>query len=117
MFFPEGTSTDGRRVLPFRSTLFAAFFSDGLRDTLSIQPVSVVYTPPSPDEPRFYGWWGDMEFGPSLLQILAAPKHGRVTVVFHPPIKVSEMPDRKVLALAAETAVRGSLVDAGVVDA
>ena len=25
LFFPEGTSTDGRRVLPFKTTLFAAF--------------------------------------------------------------------------------------------
>ncbi|MEL6648799.1 MAG: lysophospholipid acyltransferase family protein, partial [Pseudomonadota bacterium] len=33
VFFPEGTSTDNFRVLPFKSTLFQAFFSDGLRDT------------------------------------------------------------------------------------
>jgi 1-acyl-sn-glycerol-3-phosphate acyltransferase len=43
LFFPEGTSTDGLRVLPFRPTLFAAFFADGLRDSLQVQPVSVAY--------------------------------------------------------------------------
>ena len=46
LFFPEGTSTDGRRVLPFKTTLFAAFFSDELRDFMYVQPVSVVFHAP-----------------------------------------------------------------------
>ncbi len=45
LFFPEGTSTDGRRVLPFRSTLFDAFFRSGDGE-LTIQPVTVVYRAP-----------------------------------------------------------------------
>ena len=32
LFFPEGTSTDSRRVLPFKPTLFAACFDPALRD-------------------------------------------------------------------------------------
>ena len=42
LFFPEGTSTDGRRVLPFKSTLFAAFYTHGLEHVMQIQPVTVV---------------------------------------------------------------------------
>ena len=52
MFFPEGTSTDGKRVLPFKSTLFAAFFAEGLRDNLWIQPVRVSYHGPEGEDPR-----------------------------------------------------------------
>lgn len=106
LFFPEGTSTDGLRVLPFKSTLFAAFFADGLDRILHIQPVSVVYTAPPGEDPRFYGWWGDMSFGPHLLKVLAARRQGSVEIVFHPPVSVADFPDRKALAAHCEAAVR-----------
>jgi lyso-ornithine lipid O-acyltransferase len=108
-FFPEGTSTDGRRVLPFKTTLFAAFFSHGLDEILSIQPVSVVYTAPPGRDPRFFGWWGEMGFGAHLLRILAERGKGRVELVFHPPLAVADSADRKALARACETAVRAGL--------
>ena len=41
VFFPEGTSTDGHRVLPFKSTLFAAFFSEQADPAAHMQPVTV----------------------------------------------------------------------------
>lgn len=108
LFFPEGTSTDGLRVLPFKPTLFAALFSDRLREMLWVQPVTVVYHAPEGEDPRFYGWWGDMDFGGHLLSMLSAPRHGTVEVVWHSPLKVSDFPDRKSLALAAENAVRSA---------
>jgi 1-acyl-sn-glycerol-3-phosphate acyltransferase len=107
LFFPEGTSTDGLRVLPFRPTLFAAFFADGLRESLQIQPVSVVYTAPAGRAASFYGWWGDAAFGTSLLSVLAAPRQGRVSVTYHAPLRVADFPDRKALAAAAEAEMRG----------
>ncbi|QBY00564.1 1-acyl-sn-glycerol-3-phosphate acyltransferase [Rhodophyticola sp. CCM32] len=113
LFFPEGTSTDGLRVLEFKSTLFAAFFSDRLRDHLHIQPVTLRYTAPEGEDRRFYGWWGDMGFGPGLLRVLAAPGGGEVEVIYHPPLTVSDFADRKALAKAAETAVRSGLEEAG----
>ncbi|TDL83532.1 1-acyl-sn-glycerol-3-phosphate acyltransferase [Palleronia sediminis] len=106
LFFPEGTSTDGMRVLPFKATLFGAFFAEGLRDAISVQPVSVVYTAPAGADPRFYGWWGDMAFGAHLLHLLAAPRHGRVAVDWHAPVEVAASPDRKALARATEAAIR-----------
>lgn len=108
-FFPEGTSTDGLRVLSFKSTLFAAFFSHGLSHALRIQPVSVTYHPPRGQEPRFYAWWGDMAFGPHFLKILAIGRRGRVDVVFHPPVAVADFSDRKALAARCETTVRHGL--------
>ena len=112
LFFPEGTSTDGLRVLPFKTTLFAAFFTPKLRETLWIQPVSVVYCAPKGESARFYGWWGDMEFAEHLLKTLAARRQGSVHLIYHDPIKVSEFSDRKSLAARCEKDVRAG-VEAG----
>lgn len=109
LFFPEGTSTDGLQVLPFKPTLFAAFFDDALKDSLQIQPVTVNYTAPKGADPRFYGWWGDMDFGPHLLCTLAAKRQGQVSVTYHAPVNVRDFKDRKALAKATEDAVRAGL--------
>lgn len=106
LFFPEGTSTDVVRTVPFKSTLFAAFFAEGLRDRLSIQPVSVVYRSPPGQDPRLFGWWGDMQFGPHFLRILATGSHGLAEVTFHDPVAVAAFPDRKGLAAHCESVIR-----------
>lgn len=106
LFFPEGTSTDGLRVLPFKTTLFAAFFSNHLRHEVQVQAATVVYHAPGGADPRFYGWWGDMSFGGHLLKTLAAPVQGRVEVMYHPPVKVDDFPNRKSLARHLEDQVR-----------
>lgn len=109
LFFPEGTSTDGLRVLPFKTTLFAAFLTPHLRETCAIQPVTVIYGAPPGEDRAFYGWWGDMDFAGHLLRMLAARRHGTVEVVFHDPLPVAAFPDRKALARAAEDRVRAAL--------
>ena len=109
LFFPEGTSSDGLRLLPFKTTLFEAFFSDSLRDVLRVQPITLRYHAPRGADPRFYGWWGDMEFGAHLLSVLAAPRQGRIEVIFHEPLAVADHPGRKELAAACEKAVRDGL--------
>ena len=108
LFFPEGTSTDGRRVLPFKPTLFQGFLDPALPENLAIQPMSASYHAPETRDPRFYGWWGDMDLGPHLLAVLAARRQGRVMVVLHDPVPVAGQ-TRKTLALACEDAVRRGL--------
>lgn len=108
LFFPEGTSTDGLQVLPFKPTLFAAFFDVDAQD-LRIQPITVIYHAAPGVDPRQYGWWGDMEFGPHLLSTLAAKQQGRVEVLYHQSVPVAEMADRKGLAKSLETAVRAGM--------
>ncbi len=110
VLFPEGTSTDGQRVLPFKTALFEALFHDDL--ALWVQPVSVVYHAPEGVDPRFYGWWGDMDFGPHLLQVLAASRQGCAEIVFHDPVAVSEFEGRKALSARCEADVRAG-VEAG----
>ena len=106
LFFPEGTSTDAVRVLPFKSSLFAAFYSHGLDHIMQIQPVTVIYHAPVGQDPRYYGWWGDMEFAPHLLRVLATARQGRVEVIFHPEVPVDAFPDRKQLAAHCERVIR-----------
>jgi 1-acyl-sn-glycerol-3-phosphate acyltransferase len=109
LFFPEGTSTDGQQVVAFKPTLFAAFFADSLRETMRIQPVTVKYLPADGQDPRFYGWWGDMDFGPHLLQVLATAPQGSVSVRYHDPVNVRDFATRKDLSCAMEDTVRAGL--------
>lgn len=109
LFFPEGTSTDGFRVLQFKSTLFQAFFDQELHATAQIQPVIVIYHAPADQDPRFYGWWGNMDFAPHLLKVLAAASQGTVTVKYHPPVRVADFRDRKALAAHLEHSVRAGM--------
>jgi 1-acyl-sn-glycerol-3-phosphate acyltransferase len=99
-FFPEGTSTDGLRVLPFKSSLFSAFFQDGQGTDIQIQPVSIRYRPaPSSDLPAsFYGWWADMGFESHIWDVVTRSHAGEVDVIFHPPVLASQFDDRKQLA-------------------
>lgn len=113
MFFPEGTSTDGLRVLPFKSTLFAAFYAGGLDAILWVQPVTLIYAAPEGADPRFHGWWGDMDFASHLLAVLAAPRRGGVEVVLHDPLRVSDFADRKTLAAQCEAMVRSAFPSGG----
>ncbi|WP_284379401.1 lysophospholipid acyltransferase family protein [Amylibacter marinus] len=109
LFFPEGTSTDGKRVLPFKPTLFAAFFEPELAALTWIQPVTVNYLSPRGQRDDFYGWWGDMDFVEAFVMVVGSLRQGRVEIIFHAPLKVTDFKDRKALAQQAETIVRQDL--------
>jgi 1-acyl-sn-glycerol-3-phosphate acyltransferase len=109
LFFPEGTSTDGLRVLPFKSSLFEAFFaSDDACTDLWIQPVSVTFFAPSQRPAAFYGWWGDMEFATHFIKTLSVWRHGRVELCFNAPRRVADFSSRKDLAVTLEADIRNT---------
>ena len=112
LFFPEGTSSDSIRVLPFKSTLFEAFYSPELEHAMHIQPVTVIYHAPPEEDPRFYGWWGEMDFFGHFLSTLAARRQGRVEVIFHPEVPVDAFENRKLLAQHCERVIRTAQVNA-----
>ena len=63
ILFPEGTTSDGSRVLPFRSSFLALAEGDGAPP---IQPVSVVYDrlaglPTGRATRPLFAWYGDMD--------------------------------------------------------
>ncbi len=112
LFFPEGTSTDGLRVLKFKSTLFASFLAPDVRKGLQIQPVTLRYCPEADLPPSFYGFWGDETLASSLFKVLGSNKNGTVDYIYHRPLKVTDFTDRKELALACESLVRDGLAQA-----
>lgn len=103
ILFPEGTSSDGNRVLPFKSSLFAvaqATGSDG--KPLPVQPVSLAYTrldgcAMGRAFRPFYAWYGDMTLAGHLFAALGLGKL-TVEVVFHPVVTIADFTDRKALA-------------------
>ena len=108
LFFPEGTSTDTLRVLPFKPTLFAAFYTHGMEQVMHIQPASVIFHAPKGSDARFYGWWGDMDFAPHLIRVLASARQGSIDVVLHDPLAIDDFSDRKALSAACEAVIRAA---------
>ena len=106
LVFPEGTSTDGKRVLPFKTSLCSVFLDPALDPLFQVQPVTLLYRAPEGAPQRFYGWWGDMEFGSNFLKVMAARPQGGVEVIYHPPLRVADFSDRKALAAECERRVR-----------
>jgi len=104
ILFPEGTSNDGNRILPFRSALFSVAERRIEGEALVVQPVSLAYTrldgmPMGRSFRPFFAWYGDMELPPHLWQMLGL---GLVTaeVVFHEPVTIDRFGTRKALAEA-----------------
>ncbi len=100
--FSEGTSTDGQRVLPFKSALFVA--AETLIDgqPVLVQPVSVTYTrlngmPMGRAWRPLYAWYGDMTLVPHLWKVLGLGQ-ALVEIEFHPPVRLSDYASRKALA-------------------
>jgi 1-acyl-sn-glycerol-3-phosphate acyltransferase len=97
ILFPEGTSGDGNRVLPFKSALFSV--ADG---AVTVQPVSIAYTrldgmPIGRELRPFFAWYGSMALLPHLWTMLGL---GTVEIVveFHRPTTLAECGSRKELA-------------------
>jgi len=101
ILFPEGTSSDGSRVLPFHSSFFAAAYGEV---SPLIQPVSVVYDrlanlPVGRGSRTVFSWFGDMDLAPHVWRI-AQWDGKRVTLLFHAPLDPANYPSRKALSQA-----------------
>ena len=103
ILFPEGTSSDGSRVLPFRSSFFALAESANAPPPL-IQPVSVVYDrlgglPTGRASRPVFAWYGDMDIASHFWR-LGQQSGLRVTVLLHAPLDPARFGDRKALSHA-----------------
>lgn len=102
VLFPEGTSDDGVRVLPFKSALFSAAEEPLVGRLPVVQPVSIAYTrldgmPLGRALRPFFAWYGDMVMFPHLWRVLGLGV-GTVEVEFHVPVTAAQFPSRRALA-------------------
>lgn len=104
VLFPEGTSSDGSDVLPFRASLFEV----AVRSGVPVTTATLSYRTPagSPPAATAVCWWGDMTFGKHFLELLALPA---ITVQVEFGARGLHGSDRKLLALEAWKEVRGRL--------
>lgn len=119
ILFPEGTSTDGRDVAPFKSSLFSMTLDDGRHD-LVVQPFTLRIEQVDQRNPAdqtvrdVFAWYGDMTMPPHLRGFTLS-KGAVLRLVFHPPVNPRDYEDRKALADACWKAVHSGLTPAPVV--
>ena len=116
ILFPEGTSSDGNRVLPFKSALFAA--ADAVVDgsEVIVQPVTIAYSrhkglPMGRRLRPYFAWYGDMTLVGHLWDCLGIGGVG-IDVIFHDAVRSSQFDSRKELARHCQSRVACGLSDA-----
>lgn len=121
VLFAEGTSSDGNRILPFRSSLFAAAKPSraalAARDAppkVLVQTMAIAYThlhglPLGRADRPVVGWYGDMEMLGHAWQLLKAGPLD-VEIRISEPVPLDTFKDRKELATHAEKSLRGEFV-------
>jgi lyso-ornithine lipid O-acyltransferase len=110
VLFAEGTSSDGNRVLEFRSALIGAITELDSTHHVKLQPLSIGYThfqglPMGRQHRPLVAWYGDIDFTPHFTQFLGRGAVD-VTVTFGRPIPYDGDADRKEVARALEGTVR-----------
>ena len=114
VLFAEGTTSDGNRLLPFRSSLVGAAQTALMHDSVErvfLHPLAITYTrrhglPVTRRDRPFIAWYGDMDLGPHLkLFIRGIPLD--VVVTWGEPIPFNG--SRKGATALAEAEVRKAL--------
>jgi lyso-ornithine lipid O-acyltransferase len=116
ILFPEGTSSDGNRVLPFKSALFGAVENMPPSVSVAVQPVSIAYTrldgiPLGRLLRPYFAWYGTTELTPHLWRMLGLGT-AEVIVEFHPSTSLADCGSRKALASYCQARVAGGLAAA-----
>ena len=110
VLFPEGTTGDGNRILPFKSALIgAAGLATGDRIP-AVQPVAIVYVgihglPIGHSDRPHVAWYGDMEFVGHFLRLVRRGGMD-VTVAFGEPIPFGPDASRKAVTQQCHAEVR-----------
>jgi 1-acyl-sn-glycerol-3-phosphate acyltransferase len=114
VLFAEGTSSDGIRVLPFRSSLVGAVHHalevNAHHTHVTVQPMSLAYVsfggvPMGRALRERVAWYGDADLIPHLLRVLSSGAVD-VTVSWGEAVAYDINADRKAIARDAEKSVR-----------
>ncbi|GJD44161.1 hypothetical protein AFCDBAGC_2025 [Methylobacterium cerastii] len=119
VLFAEGTTGDGTRLLPFRSSLVGAARAaiQAETDRIRLQPLAITYPrrnglPVGRVERPEIAWYGDMDLAPHLALFFEKGPID-VHVVWGQPIAFEAGTDRKAVTAQAEAAVRAAMKGAG----
>lgn len=115
VLFPEGTTNDGNRILPFKCALFRAAAAQSGGRPVCVQPVTIAYSrfdgrPMGRNLRPYFAWYGEMAFGPHFWTCLGMGRP-EVDVVFHPSVALSDFPSHTALAQHCEGRIAGALSD------
>jgi len=110
VLFAEGTSSDGNRTLPFRSSLVGAVAQVDPTHQVLLQPMSIAYNrwqglAMSRRDRPLIAWYGDLDFMPHLKDFVRRAVVD-VTVTFGEPVPFANGADRKAVTRALEADVR-----------
>ncbi len=113
VLFAEGTSSDGNRVLPFKSAIIGAVekaLAQSGYDDILVQPMSITYVrrrglPISRIDRPYFAWFGDMEFLPHIWGVLMRTPID-IAIEIGAPHNISDYANRKELTRQLETDVR-----------
>jgi len=115
IIFPEGTSTDGRDVRPFKSSLFSIALNNSA-DNLYIQPFTIKMEtvdkrPIKTQQDRdIYAWHIDMDTPlAEHLWAFASSQGATISLTFHDAFPAKTHPDRKILAKHCHNTVSNGL--------
>jgi 1-acyl-sn-glycerol-3-phosphate acyltransferase len=115
ILFPEGTSSDGNNVLPFKSTLFGVAEAEFAAAKVPVQPISIAYTrldgfPLGRLLRPLFAWYGDMTFAAHLWRHMGFGRL-QVDIVVHEPVTSDQFGSRKALARHCEAVVTRGFSD------
>lgn len=119
VLFAEGTTGDGSRILPFRSSLLGAVkeaLGEEDEGEILVQPLAVLYVgrhgiPGGRAERARLAWYGDIDLGPHLAEVLNGGPID-VEMVWGEPIRMGRAHSRKEAARLAEAAIRQAAISA-----
>lgn len=103
--FPEGTTDDGRSLLPFKSSLLKIL--EPAPPGVVVQPLMLDYGAVGPD----IGWLGDESGKDNALRVLARRGSFRVGIRFLEPFSPTEFVGRKAIAAEARVRIAAALSD------
>ncbi|HNQ92014.1 MAG TPA: lysophospholipid acyltransferase family protein [Alphaproteobacteria bacterium] len=115
ILFPEGTSSAGTSLLPFKSSLFSLVIpkEESHMTPVPIQPfvlelISVNGTPPTPQSRDLYSWYGEMDFAPHIWEFLKN-RGATVRLTFLAPVTPTIGQDRKELCRIVQDEIQTGL--------
>jgi len=113
ILFPEGTSTDGTYVEPFKSSLFHAA---EIAEEVLIQPITIAYLthrgqPMEKSIRDYFAWYAEMPFASHFFK-MAGMRAAQTKLIFHTPVKLTDFESRKACAEHCQRKVSSALSQA-----